>query len=139
MLAILLAGYTGAAMAEPPSHPCAEVAGSAARLACYDAAFPPTQAAIAAEAAVQQGRFGRAPVVSTATVERISASVRDVSYLRDGSRSVLLDNQQRWLLTEPGGRGPLVPGEQVEIRKAALGSYLLITHAGVALRARRVE
>ncbi|MBB5880008.1 hypothetical protein GGR74_001156 [Xanthomonas arboricola] len=62
-----------------------------------------------------------------------------MAYQPDGTRIVSLDSRQRWALTEATSRGPLAEGEVVVIRKAAMGSYMLVTAAGVALRARRID
>ncbi|HBK47093.1 MAG TPA: hypothetical protein DDZ67_11810, partial [Xanthomonadaceae bacterium] len=85
--------------------------------------------------------FGAAPRPGgePARVERLSARVVAVDYHRDGTRTVALDSRQRWLLPEPGSRGHLGEGDVVQLRRASMGSFMLVTAGGVALRARRIE
>ncbi|MBO9879586.1 MULTISPECIES: hypothetical protein [Xanthomonas] len=130
---------------EPATHPCASVIDPLPRLACYDASYPPSAAVRAAEADRGMREFGhnaaQAPAASTtqSAPAQVSATVLAVAYQADGTRLVSLDTQQRWTLTEASSRGHLAEGERVVIRKAAMGSYMLVTPAGVALRARRVD
>lgn len=140
MLAFLAAAGGAAA------HPCADVPLAAERLACYDKAFPPTPAVLQAEAARGVRDFGlqaapipRNPPDVEADPDAVEGRVTAVSQHSSGQRVVRLDSGQQWLLTEGGSRGPLADGDTVTVRKAALGSYMLVTPAGVTLRARRVR
>lgn len=73
-------------------------------------------------------------------IERIEALVTDVRYRPTGERVITLDNGQVWLQTEVTVRGgPLRAGDTVAIRRAALGSFQLVTPGRVALRVRRIE
>ena len=72
-------------------------------------------------------------------VERIEATVVGIRHLSSGERVVTLDNGQVWLQTEITVRGHLAEGDQVVIRRAALGSFQLVTPGRVALRVRRIE
>lgn len=144
-LSLLCCGLlaAGPALAQASSsHACADVAGKSARLACYDEAFPPTPIAHQAEQQQALGRFGQdeeARVRDLASLPKIEASITAVAYASNGQRTLTLDNAQRWLLTDAASRGPLSEGQVVEIRKAALGSYMLVTPSGVSLRARRID
>ncbi|APP79959.1 hypothetical protein ABQZ99_013180 [Xanthomonas hortorum pv. vitians] len=136
----------GVVAQETPTHRCASVLEPLPRLACYDASFPPAQAVRAAEASRGVREFGHsADEVSAAAVARrsspaqLSATVLAVTYQADGTRTVSLDTQQRWALTEASSRGHLAEGDVIVLRKAAMGSYMLVTAAGVALRARRID
>lgn len=132
---------TRAAGAQDAPHRCAAVSGASARLACYDAVFPPTAAVRQAKAEHTLRQFGAdaRPDRSEDRAEQLQARVLAVEYRRDGTRIVTLDNRQRWLLTEPGSRGHLADGDVVELRRAAMGSFMLVTAGGVVLRARRIE
>lgn len=136
------------------THECARVTESAARLACYDAAFPPVRDEAALAAAAQARReqalkdFGldatqlreRAP--ESERVEqpsRIEASITRVTQRDNGQRVVTLDNGQVWLLTEATSKGLLKEGDRVTVRTAALGSYVLVAPGRATLRARRLN
>ncbi len=132
--------------ANGPAHPCAPVLDPTERLACYDKAFPPPPAVHEAAAKRVVDGFGRAPqshargapTPSGNDRDRIEAKVAKVVHSR-GSRTITLDNGQVWALTEATTRGPIAEGDAVAVRRAALGNYILVTAAGVGLRARRVR
>jgi len=151
ILLLTAIGVTAAGAGEL-SHPCAAVEDPAARLACYDDAFPRPPAAAAQEQAAEAPElvetFGlteaqlqaRDPERAQAPrVERIEATVVGIRHLSSGERVVTLDNGQVWLQTEITVRGHLAAGDQVVIRRAALGSFQLVTPGRVALRVRRIE
>jgi hypothetical protein len=130
------------------SHPCATVVDPAARLACYDKAFPP--APEVKEAAARRGidDFGiqrtQAPLVTAgqtqdqADPDRIEATVAKVVHAGAG-RTVTLANGQVWMVTEATSRGPIREGDVVAVRKGVMGNYVLVTADGVGLRVRRVR
>ncbi|WP_425529821.1 hypothetical protein [Xanthomonas campestris] len=141
---LLMVCATSATAQEAATHACASVLDPLPRLACYDASFPPSAAVRAAEAGRGIREFGRDPAHTPATLTgkppaQVSATVRAVAYQTDGARVVVLDSQQRWALTESTSRGHLAEGDAVTIRSAAMGSYMLVTPGGVALRARRID
>ena len=142
----LLAVSGWAAAAEPP-HPCAPVVEPAARLACYDKAFPPPPQVREAAAKAAVDAFGRAEAAQArsytgdagpADPQSVDARVTRVDYAA-GRRSVQLDNGQTWTLAESNSAGPLKPGDAVSVRRGLMGSYLLRTPAGVSLRVRRTR
>ena len=143
-----LAMATAAIAAE--TQPCAVVVDPAKRLACYDAAFPPTSGAESLESRRERELrdFGlnqiqrRASMPESQRVEipdRIEAAVTAVRTLAEGERMVTLDNGQLWMLTEVTSSGHLVAGDRVVVRKAAVGTFMLVTPGRVALRAKRVQ
>lgn len=71
--------------------------------------------------------------------DRIEATVVAIRHRASGERLVTLDNGQVWLQTEITVRGHLAEGDEVVIRRAALGSFQLVTPGRVALRVRRIE
>jgi hypothetical protein len=152
-----------AADAKGPGQACVSISDPAERLACFDAAYArpaqagpaPTRADAAAtvagdEALARKGvsEFGMSEAARRAQ-DPGKADLRDPSRLegrvaRVGARPrgemiLTLDNGQVWVQTETDSRARVKEGDSVTIRKAALGSYMLITENGVATRVRRVE
>lgn len=127
-------------------HVCARVVGPEKRLACYDAAFPPTPEAMARAERDAEDSFGRphagagmafsAP--SGPDAGRITSTVASVSH-QGSTRTVTLGNGQVWVLIEATSRGQMQAGDHIEVRRAAMGSFLLVTQAGVSLRVRRLR
>ena len=151
---VLFLAASAAAAAEPvQSHACASVAEASARLACYDKAFPPASGATTladVEARRQQAveefglnrqqRVERLPEqLREVDPDRIQGTVKGVLVRATGERVITLESDQVWLLTEVTSRGRLKAGDQVTLREAALGSYMLVTSTGVALRAKRLR
>lgn len=144
LLMLALGASPWAAASEQVAPSCAEVIESQARLACYDALHPPSaavRAAVATRGVDQFGKSSRRDVdaMPTPTPERLQATVVAVVQQPGATRRVELDSGQHWLITEATTRGPLFVGDRVGLRKAALGSYMLVTPAGVTLRARRIR
>ncbi|MCD9027519.1 type VI secretion protein [Luteimonas sp. BDR2-5] len=135
--------------AQQASHGCASVAEPAARLACYDEAFPPPPEVIEAATERAQADFGlntprgslRNPgqTVEQADPERIESRVVRVDHDRGGQRSFALENGQVWAQTESRSGGHVQSGDVVQLRKGTLGSYQLVMPNGVVLRVRRVR
>lgn len=152
-LAPVLAGVGTAAAGPQQSHACASVVEADARLACYDKAFPPAAGAQSETVDLEARRkqavedFGldkqqlteRSPELRQIESDRMQATIEGVLERPGGQRVITLVNGQVWLLTEGTSRGRLKAGDQVTIRNAALGSYMLVTASGVALRARRLN
>jgi hypothetical protein len=161
----VLAPAAGAAPGATELERCVAIAAPDARLACYDAMAgrrdpaspaasatgstapapnraPPVAAAAAAgdPAVADPATFGlsearrRAPEART---DSIQAKVLTLSGDRSGQTLVRLDNGQTWVLSETDVR--LAVAEQVTIRRAALGSYLLVTDKRHSYRARRTQ
>lgn len=147
-LVLLACLSPAAAHADDASHRCASTPLPAQRLACYDAAFPPPPAVREVTAAQAVRDFGLTrPAVPLANPgqpvdevdpDRITGRVTDVVHAGGGRRTVVLENGQRWSL-EPGTVGHIATGDTVELRKGALGAFLLRTQAGVSIRARRAR
>ncbi|WP_438999284.1 hypothetical protein [Variovorax beijingensis] len=147
-------GAIGTAAAVPQqSHSCASEVDADARLACYDKAFPPVEGAQSGVSSLEERRkeaiedFGfnkqqrvdRDPELQAIEPDRIQATVEGVLERPSGERVITLVNGQVWLLTEGGSRGRLKADDQVTIRNAALGSFMMVTPSGIALRARRLN
>ncbi|MHC9084941.1 hypothetical protein ACYX7E_07870 [Luteimonas sp. RIT-PG2_3] len=125
------------------SHSCAAVVERDARLECYDRSFPPDPQVRQAEAEKATREFGLAPEPRTRSEEhspdRIEARIVKLAYGQRGERTLTLDNKQVWRIVEATSRGHMVEGDQVSVRKASMGSHLLISPGGVPLRAQRVR
>jgi hypothetical protein len=160
LVASLAAGATGAQ--EP--HPCAAIAVDAERLACYDRAFGRPNATVpAATATVATATAAAAPAATPADPVKdfgltpaqqkaldpqrvedtgptsVRATIAEVQTQRDGQFVLTLDNGQVWAQNDPAERAYPKPGEVVEIRKAAFGSFLLVRGERGAVRVRRVK
>jgi len=148
MQLVLWCACTAAVAAPPPAHPCAVTPQPADRLACYDRAFPPPAEVntAAAAQAVQAFGLGNAPTplrnpgqsTEDANPEQIEGRVAQVRQAASGPRVVELENGQKWTI-DTGSAASIQPGDLVQLRKGALGSYLLRTAGGISLRARRVR
>jgi hypothetical protein len=135
--------------AQEPGHACARVAGSAARLACYDKVFPPPPEVNEEAARQVEADFGlnkpREPLrnpgqtVEQADPERIETRVVKVDYDRSGLRSFNLENGQVWMQAESRSTGHVQAGDAVQVRKGLLGVYQLVMPNGVTLRVRRTH
>ncbi|MFT4197012.1 MAG: hypothetical protein QM601_03735 [Pseudoxanthomonas sp.] len=143
--ALGLAVWLGVAAAQTATHPCASVVEPARRLACYDQAFPPppqTRAEMAGKARAEFGLDAASDPLhnplpaAEAAPQDIQAVLVRLDY-RGNSRTFVLDNGQVWVQTDGAGSGHVKVGEQVRIRKALLGSYLLVMPSGVAVRVKR--
>lgn len=146
MAIALTLAIVGVVHGQQSDHRCAVVVDPAQRLACYDKAYPPPLSVHEAARAKARDEFGRdaVPVAAMAAEdakvpERIRANVAHVDYGAGGSRDVALDNGQVWRVVDAASRGVLAEGDAIQVRKAALGSFMLVTRAGVPLRVRRVR
>lgn len=134
--------------AQQPTHACASEAQAAARLACYDKAFPPPPDVIEAATEQAQADFGlsqprdtlRNPgqTVEQADPQRIESRVTKVDHY-NGQRVFSLENGQVWTQAESRSSGHVQDGDVVQVRKALMGTYMLIMPNGVALRVRRTR
>ena len=130
---------------------CAAVTNADERLACYDAlaktqsARPPAAPAVAPAAAASDGAiadagFGAAPHKSPPTPkgpEQIKALVAEVNVDRLGTVTVSLENGQTWTFHDPEPR--IKSGDQVTIRRASLGSYLMTIPGRHTYRVQRTQ
>jgi hypothetical protein len=137
---------------DAPAHPCAAVVAPLERLACYDAAFPRPATAVAeskaaAEAQARQ-EFGLSErerrerdttSLAEPIPERLESTVTRLDFASNGARVITLDNGQVWQQSEVSSKGRLTVGDRVVVRNAALGSFMLVTPAKVALRVRRLR
>ncbi|MDH5822826.1 hypothetical protein QFW77_07435 [Luteimonas sp. RD2P54] len=135
--------------AQQTTHACTGVVEPAARLACYDHAFPPPPDVLQAATDKAQADFGldqpRDPLLNPgqtmeqADPERIESRVAKVDHGRDGQRVLTLENGQVWAQTESRSSGHVQPGDVVQVRKAVFGGYRLVMPNGVVVRVRRTR
>jgi len=147
---------------------CAAIDDPAARLACFDAAFPrarhssspkPAAAPAAAEEpaaaapmaankpASETREFGLSDKQRAAleakpaepVLAATTAAVKTARRLPSGYWLIGLDNGQVWQQTELDANVWLEPGDMVTIRRASLGSFLLDTPAKYSTRVRRLQ
>lgn len=160
-VASVLSGQSAPAQERPETlarlMACREVADSAARLACFDAA------AGALDAAERDGEvvvFDRAGVAETRrqlfgfempTLPRLfgpSNAVPEIESIETTLQSAVLVGEGRWVFRLEDGsvwrqidservRFRNRPGEVVRVRKASLGSFLLTVDGSRAVRVRR--
>jgi hypothetical protein len=156
-MVLLASVVAGAADADRTLHHCVPIDDPDERLACYDQASGRAAAAklprqgganAARDDVVPAEEFGLSELQRRARdpdraqesrIESIEGTVQSLAYRPTGERIITLDNGQVWLQTEVTVRGPLHEGDAVVIRRAALGSYQLVTPGRVALRVRRIE
>ena len=162
-VAALALGVTDVSAGESDAaRRCAAIAGNAERLACYDAVFGPPAAerpdatvqatSQVAEAAEPDGAalrdFGlseadkrreSAKREGTGQPESITATVQSIGRRPTGEQVVTTTDGQVWVEVEAYSRARPQPGETVVIRKAALGSFTLVTSKGIGTKVRRVK
>ncbi|MHB8475078.1 MAG: hypothetical protein ACYDBZ_02175 [Steroidobacteraceae bacterium] len=103
-----------------------------------------TAPAVAALAAGDPANFGLSPArmhTAPAGPASIQARVTKISEssLGVGHPSVALDNGQTWTFTETDDDARLGPGDQVTIKRAALGSFVMTTPSKHSYHVRRVQ
>jgi hypothetical protein len=143
---------SGAESGAIPTHACARLQDRNQRLDCYDAAFgrPSGEASPRAEPAVAasaEANFGltqeqidsKEPGGGSAKSDRITSAVVALTRDRDDRFTVTLQNGQVWVQIETQSGATPAIGDPVTIRRAAMGSYLLVTPRGVATRVKRLD
>lgn len=140
---------------------CARIDDAAARLACYDSIYrstaaigapgaAATTAGVAAAGAANnpQADFGLSEAAKRALdpekakvemPESVTDKVTSVRHKPTGELVVTLANGQVWLQIDSDSRAKVGVGQTVTIKKASLGSYLLVGPDKVATRVRRIK
>ncbi len=145
---------------------CKTIPDDPTRWACYDEVFgkpvgagaQPLPAAAGASAgaaheqtavpANPQAEFGlsdaarRARASETAREsfpDSVSATVTKVGWRPSEEMILTLADGQVWVQLEPDTRAKVKAGDTVTIKRAALGSYLLVTPSGMATRVKRLK
>jgi hypothetical protein len=145
-------------------YACAAVTEEAARLRCYDDAVGRLRAAQTSGDLVAVDRVqaqeieresfgfslpslprifsrpdGAGGTTEAAQTERVTMRVAAVRQRNTGMYVVTMDNGQVWEQTDQISLRRLRAGDTVEIRRAALGSFMLYQDSGPAVRVRRVQ
>jgi len=169
IVGLQLLAASSVAAAAPPGQSCTGIANDAERLACYDQAFgrgvpassagagapaatadAATAGAVAAVDPAEKARreFGLSEEGKRALDENksgpvepesLTAKVKGVSRRPTGEQVFVLENGQVWVETSTYTAARAQPGDEVTVRKGALGSYLLVTPKRVATHVRRVK
>lgn len=144
-----------AALAEAPERlacydalTCAARSDDNERLTCYDilartrSARPPTGpvATTRSDSGTDDAGFGAVQLKKPPKPhgpDQIKATVTKVSGQRSGTVSVSLDNGQTWTLQESDPR--VASGDLVTIRRASLGSFLMVTPTRHTYRVQRTQ
>ena len=162
----LAAGAAGAAFSAEPAHPalsalnkCAEVADSGPRAACYDAALSALNSAVqSGEVVIVQRKEAQAAQRSVFGLNLPALNIFDRSG-KDSAPLVNVTGEAKGAYRDPFGKWVVVltdgavwrqiddepipraprAGSQIEIRKAAFGSYFMKIDGQHALRAKRSE
>jgi hypothetical protein len=117
----------------------APAAAAAAAAASAAAATPPTAAPD--EKFGYRGDIARKELdeqAATEAVDRLEATITEVSSRAHGELVITLDNGQVWVQKAPDSKMQLKTGDPVTIKKASLGSYMLVA-AGRSTRVTRVQ
>ena len=143
-----------------PAPRCAEIESDARRLACYDGIFgtparteqagpsptaPVTVIGSAELAAIDSRDFGlseadkRQNINLPAAPDSISLTIESVGRRPTGEQIFRTREGQVWVEVEPYSQVRTKPGETVTIRKAALGSYVLVTSKRVGAKVKRLD
>ena len=117
---------------------CASIAQDATRLACYDTLAGRAPAAkLAAGAPPEFGIVKTRVPQPPSGPQSVQAHITVISADRLRRDSLLLDNGQTWVVVD--GDLYASPGDLVEIRRAALGSFLMSTPSRRTYRVHRVQ
>jgi hypothetical protein len=123
---------------------CAGVPDDAARLKCFDGAVEALKTIAPAGRAIAKAPGAAAPaansIVPAQTLDRISVGVSAIGIGPDGKLRFTLSNGEDWRQTDSTslknlGKGPW----EAELRKAALGSYMLRIGNKAAVRVTQVK
>lgn len=158
----LLLGLSVSAAAAPSNDDmarCAAITAPDARLVCYDALAhrPPEKAPRAAAARPASAAPAQAPVAATLNPadpknfglspaqqhttdlgpKSIAAGISIVSANQAGQTTLVLDSGQTWIVMDNDGR--LAAGDAVTIKRAALGSFLMMSPSNHSYRVRRIK
>src|SRR5689334_14777936 len=155
-LGILLAGCCGAASAaDAPAdkipaelRSCLAIERNTERLSCYDRGVAVLLGAEGATAPSAESSFGlvaKTPPAGASRgatgsddVQKVAGKITAVTFANDGSALVTLDNGQVWRQLS-GGQLLIKVGDDVEINRAALGSFQMKVPSGRSGKMKRVR
>jgi hypothetical protein len=133
----------------PPASAAPPTAAAAAATSATPAAPPvPPASAPAPSFASDPRNFGfteaqqhaqAQPHAAPEAPANIQARVAKFVDNRAGRAYVVLDNGQTWVFVDAGDDAGLSPGDAVTIKRASLGSFLILTPSKHALHVRRLQ
>lgn len=155
LIGLLLVSFS-ALTAEPAVPPefltCSHIRQNGERLACFDRAVayfqssgenvpaPSAENSFGLQTGVTESRAEQAkPKKSEEPLSSVTARVSEVSSARDGMKVFALDNGQTWRQTTGSTGVAPKSGDQITVRRGALGSFLMDVPNGPALRVRRLK
>jgi len=125
----------------PAFAPAAAAAATSAPAPAYASAPAPASTPAGSAASADDPRnFGFSPAHVHAAPQgpkSIRASVAAIRRNQVGTTYMTLDNGQTWMYIDEDGR--LVPGDTVTIKRASLGSFLMVTPSKRSYHVQRVE
>jgi hypothetical protein len=157
VISVTLLGPVARSTDTDPARGCAEIANDTHRLACYDRLFVPTtssepaKSSSTAPAAATESTvvgsdalrdFGLSEAqrpAKTTAADSITVTIQSIDRRPTGEQVFKTTEGQVWVELEPSSRVRVQPGQTVTIRKAALGSYMLVTPTKVGAKVRRVH
>lgn len=132
--------------ANPPDLNCGTLVEDAARLACYDRRFSTKAAPLPAPPPLigfgltaEQQQIAARVDYPTPEINQISVRVATMKKRPTGEMLITLENGQVWGQSETYRRARVKAGDTVIIRRAALGSFLLVTEDGIGTRVKRLK
>jgi len=149
-LATLLCAAAPRLLASESLATCAAIDDDPRRLACYDELAGRAIAA-AAPAPADADALADFGLSATAKRERdperwtreqppsIEGRIAKAERNPNGRFVLTLDNRQVWMQAETKPGIVLRPGDAVTIKRAAMGSFMLVNRYGIATRMRRVR
>lgn len=156
--ASVLAAWSGAHAQSLPASvaACASESDDRRRLSCYDREIAQLVGSERAESSRAQdvptpaadefgyrGKVAREELDRKAAQEdmneRMDATITEVSSRPRGELVITLDNGQIWEQKTANSKIKLEAGDEIEIKKGAFGSFMLVTPSGRGTRVSRVE
>ena len=137
--------------AVPPEFlTCYDIKRTGERLACYDRAVEYLKTGDAAAAPSAEGSFGlqaretrknkqASSTSESEETESVTGRVTEISSRRDGMKIITLDSGQTWRQITGGTAVFLNVGDEVSVKRGALGSFLMHLPNGGPLRVRRIK
>jgi hypothetical protein len=116
---------------------CLEIFDDPQRLACYDSLFgKPVRPRVAQAPAAPVPAPDPDPEPEPEPAQPVTARITAVSRFNNERFAITLDNGQLWTQLERDLAAEVRIGDTVQIRPAALGSWMLVTRGGVRTRVR---
>jgi hypothetical protein len=157
---VLLLTFCGLAFG---AEDCSEIADHQDRLSCYDFKFPRTETSPSYQKAsvlTREVEVDATSIISNAepveanmesskssfwgflkkdkAVEEVTVTVMDILNKDQQKMAFLLSNDEIWLQDAPRNL-PIYRGDEVTIKKATLGGYIMRNNSGTSTRVSRIK